>query len=79
MIGDLAESRWTPGRAREWHERAGAIRGVNYLPRTAVNTTEMWQADTFDPATVDQELGWAARACLCRGRPRLPPVRRVEG
>jgi hypothetical protein len=58
----LPDRRWTPAEAREWYERAGAIRGANYLPRTAVNTTEMWQADTFDPATVDQELGWAARA-----------------
>jgi len=21
---------------------------------------EMWQADTFDPQTIDRELGWAA-------------------
>jgi hypothetical protein len=41
------------------HDRAGPIRGCNYLPRTAVNTTEMWQADTLDPGTIDQELGWA--------------------
>jgi hypothetical protein len=25
-----------------------------------VNTTELWQADTFDTATIDRELGWAA-------------------
>ncbi|MHC4249358.1 MAG: glycoside hydrolase 5 family protein [Planctomycetota bacterium] len=62
MAQGNAESRWTPERAREWYDRAGAIRGANYLPRSAVNTTEMWQADTFDPATVDQELGWAESA-----------------
>ena len=38
------------------------MRGCNYLPRTAVNMTEMWQADTFDPETIDEELGWAEKA-----------------
>ena len=45
-----------------WHARVGAIRGCNYVPRSAVNATEMWQAETFDPATIDQELGWAQQA-----------------
>jgi GrpB-like predicted nucleotidyltransferase (UPF0157 family) len=35
------------------------IRGVNFLPSTAVNSTEMWAPETFDPATIDRELGWA--------------------
>ena len=26
---------------------------------TAINTIEMWQAESFDPATIDKELGWA--------------------
>jgi len=43
-----------------WYEGVGAIKGCNYLPRTAVNSTEMWQGETFDPDTIDQELGWAA-------------------
>jgi hypothetical protein len=29
------------------------------VPSTACNTTEWWQADTFDPQTIDRELGWA--------------------
>ena len=24
-----------------------------------INQMEMWQADTFDPVTIDRELGWA--------------------
>ena len=36
------------------------IVGCNFLPSTAVNDTEMWQAETFDPVTIDRELGWAA-------------------
>ncbi|VFS91809.1 Uncharacterised protein [Kluyvera cryocrescens] len=27
------------------------------FPRSAVNWTEMWQAETFDAATIDQEPG----------------------
>ncbi|MHC5000799.1 MAG: hypothetical protein ACYTE1_08295 [Planctomycetota bacterium] len=33
--------------------------GCNYLPATACNQLEMWQAETFDPETIDRELGWA--------------------
>jgi len=33
--------------------------GSNFLPSTAINQLEMWQADSFDPATIDRELGWA--------------------
>jgi hypothetical protein len=34
--------------------------GANFIPSTAINQLEMWQADTFDPQTIDRELGWAA-------------------
>jgi hypothetical protein len=50
---------WTVEQATEWYRRTPPIRGCNYLPRTAVNDVEMWQAETFDPETIDQELGWA--------------------
>ena len=30
------------------------------MPASAINQLEMWQADTFDPARIDLELGWAA-------------------
>ena len=54
--------KWTTEKAHAWYREAGVIRGCNYLPRTVVNMTEMWQAPTFDPETIDQELGWAAAA-----------------
>jgi hypothetical protein len=38
------------------------IRGVNYLPRTAVNTVEFWQAGSFDTNAIAQELEWAQNA-----------------
>lgn len=54
------DERWSAARATDWHARTGWLVGFNYLPRTAVNWTELWQADTFDLATIEQELAWAA-------------------
>jgi len=51
--------RWTEAKARAWAGSQPWALGCNYIPRTAINTLEMWQAETFDPATIDQELGWA--------------------
>ena len=53
---------WSPEKAWRWYGRVGTIKGCNYLPRTAVNMTEMWRGETFDPATIDEELGWAEEA-----------------
>ena len=53
---------WSPQQANDWYARVSPIVGCNYLPRTAVNSTEMWQAESFDPETIDEELGWAAAA-----------------
>jgi|GEM_PF-1162979 len=33
--------------------------GANFTPSTAVNQLEMWQAETFDPVTIERELAWA--------------------
>ncbi len=38
---------------------AGLASGSNYIPANAINELEMWQAETFDPAQIDKELGWA--------------------
>ena len=54
--------RWSREKAWDWYRSIEPIRGCNYLPRSAVNSTEMWQAETFDPKTIDQELGWAHEA-----------------
>jgi hypothetical protein len=32
---------------------------ADFIPSTAINQLEMWQADTFDPKTIDKELGYA--------------------
>jgi endo-1,4-beta-mannosidase len=56
----LLENRWSKRRATEWYERQEWPVGCNFLPSSAVNSTEMWNKDTFDPETIDKELGWAA-------------------
>jgi len=58
-LARLRRLRWPAEKAWKWYAGIGPICGCNYLPRTAVNSTEMWQADSFDPTTIDQELGWA--------------------
>ena len=35
------------------------LRGANFTPSTAINQLEFWQEETFDPETIDRELGWA--------------------
>ena len=53
---------WSPLKANQWYAGIDPIRGCNYLPRTAVNSTEMWQAESFDAETIAEELAWAAAA-----------------
>jgi hypothetical protein len=54
------EQRWTEAQAKAWYTAQPWPVGANFLPSTAINQLEMWQADTFDPTTIDRELGWAA-------------------
>jgi len=52
-------SQWTPEQANAWCSKQPWLAGCNFSPSTAINQLEMWQADTWDPATIDRELGWA--------------------
>lgn len=52
--------RWSVEKANEWYAQQPWLVGCNFIPSTAVNQLEMWQEDTFDPETIDRELGWAA-------------------
>jgi hypothetical protein len=51
--------RWTETKANEWYRSQPWLVGANYVPATAINELEMWQADTFDPERIDNELAWA--------------------
>ena len=51
--------RWSEQKARDWYAKQPWLIGSNYNPASAINTLEMWQADSFDPKRIDLELGWA--------------------
>jgi len=51
--------RWSEQKASDWYARRPWLVGSNYIPKSAINELEMWQADTFDPDQIDKELGWA--------------------
>ena len=50
---------WSAKKANDWYAKQGWLAGANFLPSTAINQLEMWQADSFDTATINRELGWA--------------------
>ncbi len=50
---------WSVEKANQWYNEHKWITGSDFIPSTAINQLEMWQAETFDSATIDRELGWA--------------------
>ena len=52
-------ARWSEEKANAWYAKQPWLVGSNYTPASAINELEMWQADTFDAAAIDKELGWA--------------------
>jgi len=59
-LGSLtAQENWSREKAEKWYEGHDWITGANFVPSTAINQLEMWQEDTFDPETIDRELGYA--------------------
>jgi len=50
---------WTEAEAQQWYAREEWPVGANYIPATASNELEMWQAATFDAPTIEKELGLA--------------------
>jgi hypothetical protein len=56
---DAAREIWTKEQAKDWYATQGWLVGADFLPSTAINQLEMFQAESFDTATIDKELGWA--------------------
>jgi hypothetical protein len=50
---------WDRQKAAAWYAEKPWLRGCDFIPSTAINQLEMWQAGTFDTATIDRELGYA--------------------
>ena len=55
----ISSSVWTNQRANTWYKDQPWLSGCNFQPSSAINQIEMWQAESFDPVTIDKELGWA--------------------
>ena len=51
--------RWSVEKANAWYAGQPWLVGCNFIPSTAINQLEMWQADTFDPETIEKELDLA--------------------
>ena len=50
---------WSKSSANQWYAKQGWLRGCDFIPSTAINQLEMWQAESFDTATISRELGYA--------------------
>ena len=61
IVSTPADARrlWSKDQAHSWYNRQPWLVGANYNPASAINQFEMWQAETWDPVTIDKELGWA--------------------
>jgi uncharacterized protein (DUF2147 family) len=50
---------WTAERANKWYTGRPWPVGCNFIPSSAINQLEMWQAETFSPELIARELGLA--------------------
>jgi len=50
---------WSAEKANAWYKQQGWLVGCDFLPSTAINQLEMWEAESFDTTTINRELGWA--------------------
>jgi len=50
---------WSTQKINNWYRQQPWLVGCNFIPSTAINQLEMWQEETYDPRTIDRELGWA--------------------
>jgi hypothetical protein len=57
--GSAQRQKWSAQQANDWYKEQPWLVGSNYVPATAINELEMWQADSFDPQRIDRELSWA--------------------
>ncbi len=52
-------NKWSIKKAENWYSQHNWMVGADFIPSTAINQLEMWQEGTFDPETIDKELGYA--------------------
>ena len=71
---EMPTQRWSAKAANDWYATREWPCGCNFLPSTAVNFVDMWHPETFDPDTINRELGWAAAIGLNSTRVNLQHV-----
>ncbi|HEY0044632.1 MAG TPA: cellulase family glycosylhydrolase [Allosphingosinicella sp.] len=52
-------ARWSAAKANAWYAKQPWLTGANYANASSINQLDMWQAETWNPAEIDKELGWA--------------------
>ncbi|MGF1449061.1 MAG: cellulase family glycosylhydrolase [Opitutales bacterium] len=62
LTPSLQAARWSAERIEQWYDGLPLLLGANYLPSSAINQLEMFQADTFDADLNRRELSWAVDA-----------------
>lgn len=50
----MPSGQWSVEKTNQWHDRQPWLVGCIFTPSSAISQLEMWQADTFDPATIDR-------------------------
>ena len=58
IFSHIQGQQWTAQQANDWSSKHPWIVGCNFIPSTAINQLEMWQAETFDTTTINRELGY---------------------
>jgi hypothetical protein len=59
LLAQKERTVWSKEKANSWYKHWTWMRGSNFIPSTAINQLEMWQAQSFDSATINRELGMA--------------------
>jgi hypothetical protein len=59
LVAQTVRPVWSKHAANQWYSKQGWLRGCDFIPSTAINQLEMWQAESFDTATINRELGYA--------------------
>ena len=52
-------TQWSEEKANSWYQDQPWLVGCNFLPSSAINQLEMFQAETFDLDILNKEIGWA--------------------
>jgi hypothetical protein len=59
QVSEDAGGRWSAQQANDWYAKQPWLVGANFISSDAINELEMFQAETFNPALIDKELGMA--------------------